>query len=258
MRRLGVIVLAALLIVTGHSTAIAADSTVTASVNKRTAVAGDAVRISGVITPRVVGTRVQLQEKRGKRWVKVAQKQVRRSDGKYVFRYRPTRVGRVVYRVFKLASSDAPAAHSRRVAVKMFRWHYLSDFDHYSEHRFNTYGYEVTIAGGIYKKSLTSEPSFISASDWHVEYNLRSRCRQLTGVAGLNDDESDTGSRGELELTGDSALLYGKEFGLGDSEQLAVDVSGVLRIRIDAFGLLGAEGTIAAPAVGTPRVLCSF
>ena len=79
-----------------------------------------------------------------------------------------------------------------------------------------------------------------------VEYNLARHWRHLTATVGLHDDSSSS-IQVRVEAFGDERPLYGRVFALGQSEQVDLDVTGVLRLRL-------ATTVTANPGVGSTVV----
>lgn len=66
-----------------------------------------------------------------------------------------------------------------------------------------------------------------------VEYNLSRDWQHLQATVGLRDDAA-SNAQVRMEAFGDQRPLYSHVFALGESEQINLDVPGVLRLRLVA------------------------
>jgi NPCBM/NEW2 domain/PASTA domain len=100
-------------------------------------------------------------------------------------------------------------------------------------------------------RSLLLGSYYDDRSPW-IEYDLSRDWRFLRGTVGVSDDaKSDTKIR--LDILGDGNPLYSKEFVLGESVPIDIDVSDRLRLRIQITGTSG-QGLVLGDLrlVGSP------
>ena len=146
----------------------------------------------------------------------------------------------------------APATgttHAVAIALNPFTvygWYYLDTFDE--------------VAGGKDEDASTvngvTYPRSVWADDWdYFEVNLGRACKTLTASMGLSDNAS-TSARETSTITGDSRQLFRKTgVKLGEMTPLSIDVTGILRLRIDDTHESGNDWQIV---YGDARVLCAY
>jgi hypothetical protein len=84
-----------------------------------------------------------------------------------------------------------------------------------------------------------------------ISYNLNRDCKELDAVYGISDSSASTGSA-TITLTADNVVKHTAPYALTQAQRVVTDVTGVFRISIAASPIGG------IPAVGSPKVLCSF
>jgi len=89
---------------------------------------------------------------------------------------------------------------------------------------------EAEVNGMLFAHSLVMDVTFGPDT---VEYNLGRHWQHLQATVGLRDDSA-AHAQVRLEAFGDERPLYSHAFSLGESEQINLDVSGVLRLRVVA------------------------
>src|SRR4051794_32017895 len=104
---------------------------------------------------------------------------------------------------------------------------YLSDLPTVSG-GINTGSAEVN--GTLIAKSLIMDPTF---GPDQVEYNLGRHWKHLQATVGIRDDSA-TNAQVRMDAFGDERPLYSQVFALGQSDQIDLDVLGVLRLRLVA------------------------
>ena len=104
---------------------------------------------------------------------------------------------------------------------------------------------KTTINGVPYESSITGGTG-------HIDYNLNRDCKTLDAVYGLADSSQSGGST-TLTLTADGTQKHTGAYALTQAQRVVTDISGVFRVSFSATALGG-----GVPAVGTPKVLCSF
>jgi hypothetical protein len=82
-----------------------------------------------------------------------------------------------------------------------------------------------------------------------IDVNLARKFRTVKARLGL-DDRSRADQEIRFEIFADEKMIYSRSFVLGQSEDVALDVTSVLRLRFAFIGKLGLEKVIAA--VGDP------
>jgi hypothetical protein len=93
---------------------------------------------------------------------------------------------------------------------------------------------EFSTNGETIQRSLAIGAGYSGESPW-IEYDLSRDWRFLRATVGVNDKaQSDTKIR--LDILGDGNPLFSKEFTLGTSEPIEIDVSDRLRLRIQITG----------------------
>jgi hypothetical protein len=85
-----------------------------------------------------------------------------------------------------------------------------------------------------------------------VEYNLGRHWKHLQATVGLRDDSA-TNAQVRMDAFGDERPLYSHVFALGQSDQMNLDVSGVLRLRLVAT-LTSTPNGHATPVWGEARL----
>lgn len=89
----------------------------------------------------------------------------------------------------------------------------------------------VSIAGKSYLHSLVQDLGYCDRSG-DIEYNLSKGFRGLTAIAGIDDNAHSPEAKAQLEIYGDGRQLASVTVEFGKPTPLAVDVSGVLRLRL--------------------------
>jgi hypothetical protein len=113
----------------------------------------------------------------------------------------------------------------------------------------------VRIDGQDFGRALSCGMRQSSAIGWR-EYDLGRSYTRFQATVGIADDSSVTTERIRFLVIGDGQELARRDLAFGDSSALSVDVTGVLRLRIEVQKLSNSStlspGTIAA--WGEPRV----
>ena len=85
-----------------------------------------------------------------------------------------------------------------------------------------------------------------------IDYNLNRDCKALDAVYGI-DDASPLGSSVSLTVVTDGLVKHSGAYTLTQSQRVVTDMTGVFRLTIGQT-----QNGNGIPAVGTPKVLCSF
>jgi serine/threonine-protein kinase len=120
-----------------------------------------------------------------------------------------------------------------RDAVQM----YLDEFTPVSGYWHNNDG-TVSIAGKPYLHSLAAQVGRCSEGG-EVEYNLAKGFRQLVVSAAIDDNATDSGVQVQLEIFADGRSVFSSPVGYGTATPVDVDLSGVLRLKIQWRPLAG-------------------
>lgn len=123
---------------------------------------------------------------------------------------------------------------------------YLSDMTKLDDYDYNTFDVGTgTVSGKIYTRSVSLDPSYQDTG--FVEYDLGRRYTTLTGTVGLSDAvPSDTVMR--VEIYGDGKPLFNQDLRLGQAVPVQLDMTNVLRLRLQVTDLRtdysGAAGAV--------------
>ncbi|GAA3237474.1 NPCBM/NEW2 domain-containing protein [Nonomuraea helvata] len=96
------------------------------------------------------------------------------------------------------------------------------------------------VNGERYVNSITLSPN----SPWQgadmAEYNLSRDWRRFRAVLGVRDD-APADAKARVEIFGDGKRLYRKDFSLGRSDRVDIDVSHVLRLKLQTTTIAGVD-----------------
>jgi len=92
-----------------------------------------------------------------------------------------------------------------------------------------------------------------AGSSGDVEYDLNRSANLLRFTGGL-DDSSPSEGRVRLVIYGDGIKLWEREYGLGESTEESISVTGVLRLRIEMVLLVGSGSADTVGVLGDIRV----
>ena len=220
---------------------------VTAKASDTEPLQGTKVTIRGKVSPAAPGAPVTLQVKyQGeKTWKTIAHKLLR-SNGKVTFQDKVTSVRERTYRVVKPTDARRKGGSGDTEKVVVYGWRNLSSLDRVSGSTMSS-GNTVTMNGTEYPESLAGNAS----SPTSVSYNLNRDCKQLDAVYGVTDNSQSNGSA-TLTVTADNVVKHNAPYALTQAQRVVTDVTGVFRLSIAGSPIGG------IPAVGTPKVLCSF
>jgi hypothetical protein len=136
---------------------------------------------------------------------------------------------------------------------------FLSDIDRVaSTNGWSAYP-NVRIDGVEYVNGLRSASiDDCSQSVREAEYSIDRRYQTLSAVVGLSDDSASNGPV-LVEMVGDGAVIWSGVVQVGIAEEVAIDVSGVLRVKLVAtrqFDDLDGTSTCryVHAAIGNPRL----
>jgi serine/threonine-protein kinase len=116
-------------------------------------------------------------------------------------------------------------------------------------------GRSATIAGTNYLHAVGEDVDARTAPRF-VEYNVAKGFRRLTATAGIDDNSGDSTLRMQLEIFGDGRELLNKPIPFGTQVPIDVDISGVLRLKIQYEGVSGRPCCAANYlALGTAELL---
>jgi len=96
----------------------------------------------------------------------------------------------------------------------------------------------TNIAGKNYLHALGSSVE-VSTRTQAVEYNIAKGFRRFTATAGIDDNAGDSTLKMQLEIFADGRELFSKSVPYGSPVPIDLDISGVLRLRIQWEGVAG-------------------
>jgi serine/threonine-protein kinase len=99
-------------------------------------------------------------------------------------------------------------------------------------------GRSATIAGTGYLHAV-GENVDARTSPSSVEYNISKGFRRLTATAGIDDNSGDSTLKMQLEIFGDGRELFNKPIPFGAQVPVDIDISGVLRLKIQYEAVSG-------------------
>jgi hypothetical protein len=153
----------------------------------------------------------------------------------------------------------AKAFTTKPVAVTIWRWIPLSDYDPYYESGDTTFG-TFGINGRVYKgwgPWLYSHVGY-----WEARFTPGRHCAAFRGLVGL-DDDSDDGSSGMVALTADDQQVYESQQ-LSPGTELPVTIPlakpyrlGVILTDTTPGGTEGHDDIESYPSIGDPELLCT-
>jgi hypothetical protein len=210
---------------------------------------------SGQVSPSRAGATVYLQRYYSGSWHDVANKSLS-STSTYAFAWYPNGAGHFKFRVRKPTSGSVAGSHSAAMSVTARRWRYLSGMDTVDGY---TYTGSLRINGASYNKSLYWHDGSAGPGDTeYAEFDLRRGCKTFDAHAGL-DDDSTSDAQSEMTMSSLGTALWDNTFGVGQAQHVNMNVSTLLRIRLE-YTVSAGDGwnTQAYPAFGDARVLCAW
>ncbi len=239
---------------TAHATTTHSDRAgsyrVTAEVNNTEPMVNKKVKIKATVRPAVPGAQVTLQVKYQdqKAWRTIDRGRLS-GAGKVTFKDKVSSVRTRTYRVVKATDSRARGGSGETDKVEVFGWRTLTSLDYVSASYLYP-GSSVMINGNAYPDSLAGV-SGSTTQPGSVSYNLNRDCKQLDAVYGISDSSAGNGSA-TLTVTADGVVKHTAPYALTQAQRVVTDVTGVFRLTISDTPIGG------IPAVGSPKVLCSF
>ena len=108
----------------------------------------------------------------------------------------------------------------------------------------------VSINGKVFVHSFEAQCQLLCDSQETslISLNLRRKYRMLKARFGISDDSLSSTKRAAIEVIADGSIIYHRSFGLGQSANVHLNISGVLRLIVRFSGPLGS----VYPAVGEP------
>jgi len=219
-------------------------------------VAGSKITISGTTSSNLVGKKLTVEIRKGTKWLDFAGTATVTKKKSFTITSKAAEVGSVKYRVVFKGSKSLKASKTARSAL-VWKWFNLVDqtvVEHQEVLGWNrpheTTG--VTVAGVSYGRQLagSSRSNRVSSSDFNLSY----KCRSFTTKVGLTDSSA-SGTTGTFDvyLDGNATTGSQKSVALGAVNTIALDATGVFRIRLQHQ----ANGTKDAfPAWPQAKVLC--
>ncbi len=236
----------------------------TITVSPTEALVGDTIVLSGKARARK-GKRVWIQMKSGGSWTKIAKTRVR-AGKKYKKKVRFAAPGEKVLRV-KVVGKRA----TLKQKVRIYKWRDISNEDRtdYSSAGgiFSSYAGKFDDAGPQYTngtytaRTIQAEgrtgSSTLGAAGWS-DYSLQRKCVEFRAVVGL-DDDSKFGTYELVTILGDGVSKYQRTLTNDQSDDVVIDVRGVLRLRLyhERQPPTPGSGSMAVN-VGNPQAKCLY
>ena len=202
--------------------------------------------IAGTASADLIGKAVYLQLYSNSEWSSISAAAVVAPDGTWSIGAPASQAGRnLTLRVYAPATRSTLAASAALSPFTVYGWYYLDTFDAVAGYMDDG---SAAINGVTYSRSAWAE--------WdYFEINLSRACKTFSAFVGL-DDEASTTSRETATITGDSRQLYRKTgVKLGEMTPVTIDVTGILRLRIDDTHETGSNWQVV---YGDARVLCAY
>jgi serine/threonine protein kinase len=118
-------------------------------------------------------------------------------------------------------------------------------------------GENITIAGKSYLHAVGAAVD--ANTDTHgIEYNIAKGFRRFTATAGIDDNAVDSSLKMQLEIFADGRQIFSKPVSYGTPLPVDLDISGVLRLRIQWEALSGKQSQCCrgnAFVLGTAELL---
>lgn len=214
-------------------------------------VAGSKVAFKGTAASALRNRRIALQRKVGdgkrSKWVTLAKPWVG-GQGSFSTSAKASGGGVNYWRV-RGETKRGAVIFSNTVKTTVYQWYFVTDIATVDYE--GAYEDDVTIGGKNFAQSLYGYYGSTGDSDWR-EYNLGYKCATFKATFGM-DDSSETGSQADFFVTRDGARSGLGRKGLGAGTTTTLDVTGILRIRLEGVGVTNTDGDWA---FGNPRVLC--
>ncbi|GAA3675568.1 hypothetical protein GCM10023081_12480 [Arthrobacter ginkgonis] len=236
---------------------------------------GESITFFGTTTPGLSGKTVELQEKSGTQWTKVATAKVSKKNAFFV-KTTAGNAGKATYRVHAPASVSTGSATSSEKSFAVHQWFFLNDVapadgSEWADGGIGLDATPSTIAGVPFNRALSdvlsADNSDLLAS--YSTWNLDNRCVAFTAKVGI-DDASAEGTRaaflGEAFTSLDNAgasdtLLEFGESARGDkAKTVTASIAGFTFLELwatDSTEAEWAEGAEGYPVFADARVLCS-
>jgi hypothetical protein len=210
----------------------------------------DRYDIAGTASSDLIGKPVYLQlySSDDSSWTSISSAAYVADDGTWQITTPARQAGRTIsLRVFAPGTGTTRAASTSAGTFTVYGWYYLDTFS------------QVAGSAGEASRAIngvTYPRSIFKTGGGYVEYNLSRACKSLSATVGL-DDTSNSAIRVSTWVAGDSTEL--KRFnnvGLGQANTLSLDVTGILRLRIEATQTAGRGYWWLA--YGDAKVLCAY
>lgn len=216
-------------------------------------VRGHKVTLSGKVSRGAVGKKVRLQQKiDDHKWKSTGSATVNKKR-RYHVSDKPKSMNARKYRVIMPATKKHRKGVSKSVDVGVYQWH---DLYNIQARKTDSFYRTRTLSIDTVKFPKSYQGRYYNAEKptGLVDFNLERNCIELKSTYGMSDD-ADVDSSVKIDVLGDGAELYTGTFALLESQAITLDLHGVFRLGFEYTALTDAT---AAPALGSPRVLCSF
>jgi hypothetical protein len=225
--------------------------TVTAAVNTRDLDLGeDVVTVRGKVTPRAVGKKVVLQERRkgARTWAVSARSTIGR-NGRYLLIDEPDELGTFEYRVVKRRSDGVRRGTSPTVEVSVYAWQKLAQRPRGAWE--NIAVSSTALIAGV-PHAYSFQP-FVRGAPSYVEYPLKGLCTDLRTAYAMHDSAAE-GSSSRITLALDGVLVVDQVLVKGQVVASTTDLTGASVLRYDLFSN---ASPASYPAVLVPEVRCT-
>lgn len=194
---------------------------------------GGTMSLRGYINPKANNKTVSIERYILGKWRQTMTAKTN-STGLYRVNGRPTKPGKFSYRV------RYGTAVSRTVTLVVTPVSYLSEMRPESSNSLSNGG-SVEMNGNVFPRTLYSS-SCCGSGGGNAEYNLGRKYKVLTATVGTLDSGTSTTWRGTWTIKGDGVVLASGQTRLGFTQPVSVNVSGVLRLRIEYVRVTGTSG----------------
>lgn len=203
--------------------------------------------ISGTASGDLIGKTVYLQLFADSAWSAISSAAYVNADGTWHIVARANQAGRdLALRVYAPATRTTKSAGAGMSPFTVYGWYYLDTYDEVSGDKYSD---SIDINGVTYPRSV-----YADSWDDYFEVNLSRACKTFSASMGFSDSTSST-ARDTSIITGDSRELYRmSNVRLGVMTPLSIDITGVLRLRIEQVQDSGSASIV----YGDARVLCAY
>ena len=239
---LGVLLLSLVVVPGNPAQAASRRYVVTAAVVTNNLLVSDQFTMTGSVAPAAPGKKVLVQRKSGRHWHTVAKGKL---DAASHFRigFHQANPGAASYRVVKARHGRVKKGASPVVTVRAWRWESITasqivERDGWFDSSWGEYG--VTQTDGVMSTRTLSNYMHAIGVTAYADLVLGRKCDTLRALVGLDDGSPSDGTM-RVQVIGDGATRWQRDFALGAHAGLNLNVRGVLRLRL-ADTTIGKQG----------------